>query len=140
MFLSDIGPIHMTFKWSPLLLNCPSLKYIITSESNCGVCPNTTTNTTATCTDITIDGRTCNLFVQTEVCESIIGEKSKPLKIKLQGIIHCHYIIIIICMHMYTLSDIISGIANNFKVHAFNIIDSVSIITLLYIIILYAQL
>ena len=56
MFLSDIGPTHMTFKWSPLLLNCPSLKYIITSErSNCGICPNTTTNTTATCTDMTID-------------------------------------------------------------------------------------
>ena len=85
IFLSDIGPTHMTFEWSPLIFNCPSLQYIITSDSNCGTCPNATINATATCTNMTINGHTCNLFVQTEVCGSIIGEKSKPLKVKLQG-------------------------------------------------------
>ena len=116
MFLSDIGPTHMTFKWSPLLLNCPSLKYIITSErSNCGICPNTTTNTTATCTDMTIDGQTCNLFVQTEVCESIIGEKSKQLEVKLKGntCVHCH-VVMHVCIHACDQTQY--QVANNLKV------------------------
>ena len=41
------------------------MPYHITS-TNCGVCPNITSNTSVTCTDISVDGRTCLVVIQTK--------------------------------------------------------------------------
>ena len=40
---------QITFAWDEVITQCSSLRYVITAI-NCGVCPNTTTDTNVTCT------------------------------------------------------------------------------------------
>ena len=87
IYLSDIGTKHLSIAWSPLHFNCPSITYMITSNGNCGRCPGNTTNTNATCTDVTANGQICTLYVQTVICGHIIGDKSNQLFVKLKGLI-----------------------------------------------------
>ena len=61
------------FSWSPAAPDHSALRYDIIT-SNCGNCPNTTTNTTAICTDVPTDGSVCTLAIQTVVCGNIIGD------------------------------------------------------------------
>ena len=65
-----------------MILNCQSLHYFITS--NCGLCPNTTTMTTIKCRGISV-GEQCELSVQSEVCDSVVGNASSVL-VNLKGI------------------------------------------------------
>lgn len=83
--LTTIGPSHLTFHWDSLHLNCPTIKYIITTTENCGICPNNTTHTSLTCNNLTVSGQTCSYFIQTEICENLIGRRSEPLIVKLRG-------------------------------------------------------
>ena len=73
--VSDVmtGPLKLTFKWSPVALDCTTIRYI--TEFDCGSCPNTTANTEVVCTDIVI-GSQCTFTVQTQVCDSITGNTS----------------------------------------------------------------
>ena len=97
--LSDIGPTHLTFSWNQSLLNyppwrpldgsCSTIYNVITS--NCGICPNSTTLTSTTCTNITIDGRICSLAIQTVVCGNIVGHRSNSVMTPLKGIYVVHY-------------------------------------------------
>ena len=87
IYLNDITPSQLTFSWNQSFLNCPSFSYLITCDNDCGIqCPNTTTNTTITCSNVTANGQVCSLFVQTEVCGNITGKKSNPLILTLKGI------------------------------------------------------
>ena len=83
--LNNISPVHLIFSWSPLALSCPSLSYIITSTTDCGICPNTSTKTSVTCNNITVSGQTCSYYVQTKICGNLVGRKSQPLVVKLKG-------------------------------------------------------
>lgn len=76
------GTTNLAFIWSPVVLNCPSLRYIITS--NCGLCPNATSMTTIKCRGISV-GERCTLTVQSEVCGSIIGNAT-TISVDLKGI------------------------------------------------------
>ena len=68
--VSDINPNQFTIEWSPpASINCPGVTYDI-ATSNCGVCPNTTSNTSVRCTNLTVDGRICSVFIQTKACET----------------------------------------------------------------------
>ena len=60
--------IKMIFEWSPVIINCPTLYYVI--SSNCGLCPNTTDKPTATCSaNISeLSGGQCTFEVKTGVC------------------------------------------------------------------------
>jgi hypothetical protein len=63
---------------------CSSIRYIITTK-NCGACPKSTTNTSITCS---ISPRTlgkCMLAIQTEVCGTMVGEKSEYIIVNLYG-------------------------------------------------------
>ena len=59
-------------------------------SNNCGICTSNTTvtNTFATCTDMSIDGRVCNLSILTESedCDLLRGTISDPVYIILKGI------------------------------------------------------
>lgn len=87
LYISDVSPTHLTFNWSPLTLRCPSTRYLISTNGNCGTCPQSTASTSATCTNMTatINDRICSLTVQTEICGFIRGELSDPLLVKLNG-------------------------------------------------------
>ena len=61
------------FGWSPVAPDHSALHYDIIT-SNCGSCPNTTTNTITTCTDVPTHGSVCTLAIQTVVCGNIIGD------------------------------------------------------------------
>ena len=76
------GSMALTFNWTPVILNCPSLQYIITS--NCGSCPNMTMITTVTCRGIEF-GKRCTFEISSAVCGSIIGNTSAIL-VDLKGI------------------------------------------------------
>ena len=70
---------QITFAWDELMTKCPSLRYVITAI-NCGVCPNTTTDTNITCiqSDASVHtNRTCLFAVQTEICGYLLGERSE---------------------------------------------------------------
>ena len=64
---------------------CSSIQYVI-SAVNCGVCPNTTTDTNITCvytqSNASVDTNyTCMFAVQTEICGYLLGERSDSLTI-----------------------------------------------------------
>ena len=75
--ISDISPNQFTIRWSPASLasNCPPATYNI-ATTNCGMCPNTTSDTFITCTNLTINGRICSLVVQTKACRHGSSEHS----------------------------------------------------------------
>ena len=85
--VSAINPNQFTIDWSPPAsnINCPSVTYNIAS-SDCGVCPNTTSNTFITCTNLTIDGRDCSVVIQTNTCgNSSEDSDTANLTIELRG-------------------------------------------------------
>ena len=66
---------------------CPYIQYIITS-TNCGVCPNVTNDTSVSCLRFNIttyENHTCMFAVQTEVCGSLIGNRSDNVILNLNG-------------------------------------------------------
>ena len=75
------GPLHLTFKWTPVAFDCTSIAYIIAFD--CGYCPNTTANTEVVCTDIVI-GADCTFTLQTEVCGTLKGNIT-TIHLKLKG-------------------------------------------------------
>ena len=76
------GSMILIFVWSPVVLNCPSLHYIITS--NCGLCPNATTVTTATCRGLSVGDR-CVFGLRPVVCSTVIGNAS-TVSVDLKGV------------------------------------------------------
>ena len=64
------GNIILIFAWSAVILNCPSLRYTITSD--CGLCPNATKATTATCRELSVGDR-CVFGIRSAVCSTIVG-------------------------------------------------------------------
>ena len=77
------------FVWDEIS-QCPYIQYVITAI-NCGMCPNTTTNTTITCTladTSTPANHTCMFAVQTELCGYILGERSEYVTVNLTVNIH----------------------------------------------------
>ena len=87
--VSDINPNQFTVDWSPLASNCLIVTYIIIT-TNCGVCPNTTSDTFITCTNLTINGQVCSVTVviQTNINideTNINSEHSGTVNIALQG-------------------------------------------------------
>ena len=69
------GNFSLTFIWSPVIFNCPSLHYTI--ASNCGSCPNNTTRTTATCRGVPVSVGDCCVFtIQSVVCGDVVGNSS----------------------------------------------------------------
>ena len=75
---------HLSFIWSQVPLNCPSIQYKIIVTENCGECPNTTTSNKVTCTrnytQLT-NNHQCSFAVQTVVCDDIIGDFSSVVNV-----------------------------------------------------------
>ena len=71
------------------MFNCSDVNYVILGTSNCGSCVNTTIkDTSATCSNMSIDGHVCSLSVQTELenCDLLNKTISDAIKIPLKGI------------------------------------------------------
>ena len=90
----DLSLREITFKWSksPVVLDCPSLHYNITT-SNCGSCPTTTTNTTVTCTDVPTDGSVCTFSIESVVCGKVVNLFNNTIHIPMNvtDTSSCHY-------------------------------------------------
>ena len=78
------------FTWDEIIgTQCSSIQYVI-SAINCGICPNTTTDTNITCIyyvqpDVCVDtNSTCLFAVQTEICGYLLGERSEYVTVHLQ--------------------------------------------------------
>lgn len=91
--LSAIDPTHLTFNWnydnlhnimSVNIGSCFSHTYRIFTQ-NCGICPNSTRSSFVICTNITNDGITCSIAVQTEVCGNLISNMSESVIVFLKG-------------------------------------------------------
>ena len=76
------GSMDLMFTWTPVVLNCPNIHYVIASD--CGFCPNTTTATTVNCSGIMLSER-CSFAVRSVVCDSITGSTS-TIFVDLKGI------------------------------------------------------
>ena len=92
MIVLDINPLKLIFEWSPVSLNCPALHYIISFD--CGICPPVATNTTAVCTEIQLGISNCTFTIQTNVCDSLIGDAT-PISLMLKGMQQYSRLIII---------------------------------------------
>ena len=71
------------------MFNCSDVNYVIKGTRNCGSCINTTIkDTTATCTNMSIDGHVCSLSIQTvlETCDLLNETISDAINILLKGI------------------------------------------------------
>lgn len=84
--LLEANHTHLSFNWSLVLLNCPSVQYHIVA-SNCGECPNTTTSNEVICTgnyvqNLIISRHQCSFAVQASVCnDSIVGDISTAVHV-----------------------------------------------------------
>ena len=74
---------QLLFTWSPVARDCIAIRYNI-SSSNCGRCPESTTDNRVTCVPDSIMGQTCNLTVQPVVCGNIAGTSSLPVSVVLK--------------------------------------------------------
>ena len=82
-----VGSNVVAFNWTEVVHQCPYFRYIITA-TGCGDCPNTTTSTTVTCTNLSeSDYSVCTFAVQTEACGSILGEKGNSVSISKNDIV-----------------------------------------------------
>ena len=81
---------RIMFAWDEIIgTQCSSIQYVIFAI-NCGVCPNTTTNTNITCAytqpDASLDtNNTCLFAVQTEICGYLRGERSKYITVDISA-------------------------------------------------------
>ena len=77
--LADIDQGQITFNWREVADSCYSFDYVISSD--CGICPPTTSATSATCTGLQLptetDGVVCSFSVSSRVC-GITGDPSIP--------------------------------------------------------------
>ena len=78
----DVTSNAVTFSWSVVAPNCPTVHYNILA-SNCGSCPTTTNRTTVTCTDVPTSGGVCAFAVQTVVCGNNSGHLSDTIQFRL---------------------------------------------------------
>ena len=82
-------------------MNCPRIYYSIMA-SNCGECPEITTNNKVTCTGNYIqllNNHQCSFAVQTIVCDEIIGDVSTAINVTNQILgIHCNHDYILVCV------------------------------------------
>ena len=84
--LINVQPGRITFNWTSVDALCDSVSYnIIRFSSNCGQCPSTTNNTTATCTDTVASGQVCTFIVQAVVCGTITGSQASPTTVIMEG-------------------------------------------------------
>lgn len=75
---------QITFSWSVIASDCPTIKYNIVSL-NCGTCSTTTTHNNITCTDVPRNAGICTFALQTVVCGNIVGEMSNPVTVSLSN-------------------------------------------------------
>ena len=85
--LYEVTLNHLTFIWSEnnVLSHCPLLHYRISASPSCGLCPNTTVNTTATClgdyAQLLSNSLNCSFAIQTIVCGDISGVVSEAVNV-----------------------------------------------------------
>ena len=72
---ADFSLRELTFEWSPVGSDCPTIHYNILA-SNCGSCPTITNHTNVTCTGVPSDDNVCIVSVQPVVCGNITGISS----------------------------------------------------------------
>ena len=84
--LEFIESNRLLFTWNKTnqSAKCSSIRYIITAK-NCGVCPRNTTNTSIICSFSSNTHGNCMFAVSTEVCRSVVGERSEYIIVKLYG-------------------------------------------------------
>ena len=85
------------------MFNCSDVNYVIMGTNNCGSCINTTIkDSTATCTNMSIDGHVCSLTIQTEIknCDVLNKTISDAINIPLKGIDDTMAFCIHMCMEL----------------------------------------
>ena len=83
-----MGLQALTFDWNQTKnQSCDAIHYS-TLATGCGACPNSTSNTSTTCTDVTLSPNStmlCSFSVQPVVCGSIVGNTSNTAFIMLKS-------------------------------------------------------
>ena len=79
--LTRVDTGQLTFTWTPVNSNCPSINYMATLD--CGTC-SIPMGTTVNCSGLQLPG-VCSFTVQTMVCGQV-GAPSDPLTVTLRGI------------------------------------------------------
>ena len=86
LYLADAQQGRLVFNWTPVISNCSTLQYNITSD--CGTCYTFTNATTATCSDLqlTTNAVLCHFRVSSRACD-LVGNSSSPIAVTLKGIL-----------------------------------------------------
>ena len=86
VYLVEANSSQLIFQWSEIPVSCPAIQYRIIA-SNCGQCPNTTHNTTVTCTGTfpLLHDTQCLFALQTIVCDDIVGNVSMAVSVTMRG-------------------------------------------------------
>ena len=80
--LKNVSKGQIEFTWEPV--TCTDIHYNIESV-NCGRCPNTTSASNVTCTDVKItDRQTCIFGVSTVACSNLVGTNN-TIEVQLEG-------------------------------------------------------
>lgn len=86
--LRNASQDQLVFTWTPAILSCQAVHYIINS-TNCGSCPNITTSTSVTCSDLglTSNKTVCRLDVKTVVCDDLVSGIGQNIQVITKGIL-----------------------------------------------------
>lgn len=84
--VTDVSSEKISFTWNSTAPVCSSSIHYLITASNCGVCPQTVTNTSATCTNLqpSTEVRECRFSVQIVVCR-VMGNASGAISERIGG-------------------------------------------------------
>ena len=77
VFLTDATPGNLTFSWTSPDLNCPSIRFNLETQ-NCGLCQNSTSLTSTTCTNFTLPAL-CTVVIYSVICDNLISRNPSKL-------------------------------------------------------------
>lgn len=88
IYLTSISHGQLTFNWTFISQDCPTLYHKINS-SRCGECPYNSTSNSVVCRNYKLNVSTspqlCLLSVESVVCDSLRGLISEPVLLSVQG-------------------------------------------------------
>ena len=112
--LTRANSTSLSFSWDPVSPSCSTIFYNI-SSTNCGLCPQSTSSTSATCSimeQLSSEATTCSFTLQSVACDNIASANGDTVTAILKG-----------TMNRDDVSDV-SGITDTYiTIISYNVID-----------------
>ena len=101
--LTNVRPDELTFAWTQIDPNCPTVQYNITSD--CGSC-STGSGTSATCSNLQLSAteRNCTFSIKSMIC-GFTGPSSNAVTVTLRGTCTCTCMCILLLIILFVVPD-----------------------------------